>query len=274
MKGRLLNEPQVAALVRMLVDTPVIFDVSVIDMGMQTVEAVVAHRDRQCVKLSESLGPEHKPELVAQIEIMKNRLAATSPQLYVQSRMIFNLIWKSLQHSTLLYSQRLPSEIGSASWMFDAKGRDKLTDWEDWWRSMMAPILQSIGRRVPLIALTEGDYSFFDRSFQVETSPWFRDKFETDETHGTSLGLVFSDFEFESGINFGLEMVDVLTNAVRRALSGRFDESGWGEISKLIPRMRDKHRVQLCSFVQPNDSDLPYGAVIRKFDKYSKRLLI
>jgi hypothetical protein len=40
--------------------------------------------------------------------------------------------------------------------------------------------------------------------------------------------------EFSPATSYGLEIVDVLTNAVRRALKGRLGQEGWGGISRLM----------------------------------------
>ena len=164
-KGRLLKETHVAALVEMLVKTPVLFNVIAIDMGMQTPEGIIKHRDGQVRKLLLSVGPEHRPSMIAEVEQMASRLAGTSPQLYTQSVLIFELVRKVLQHSTLLHSQILPKELGAVSLIFDAKDKNKITNWEEWWKKMIAPFLQAIALRKPIIGLKEGDYSYFDRAF-------------------------------------------------------------------------------------------------------------
>ena len=274
-KGRLLNESQVAGVVDLLVRSPVLFNVIAIDMATQTTESVITHRDGQAGKLLLSVGPEHRPSMIAQMQELSRRLRGTPPQLYTQSVLIFELVLKAIQHSTLLYSQLLPGELAEFIWVFDAKDKRRLTNWEEWWKIMIVPMLQSIALRVPIIGLQEGDYSYFDRVFQIETSDWFNKATENKEQFGASLALILKKLAFESGVNYGLELVDILTNAIRRALSGNLGQAGWGSISKLIPKLRDRHRVHLVSFVEPQaNSNLPYAAVIRKLDRYSRPPLV
>ena len=150
-----------------------------------------------------------------------------------------------------------------------------MTDWEDWWKTMIAPIMQSMTVRTPFIGLSEGDYTYFDKVFKMETPDWFKEATGQTEPYCSNLGLILKEFKFPSGSNYGLEMVDVLTNATRRALSGNLREEGWRNISQLIPKMRDKHQVQMLSFTDEGAArSVPYAAVIRKLDRYSKRLLI
>ena len=251
----------------MLVKTPVLFNVVAIDMGMQTTADVTKHRDDQARKIIFPEGTECTPEMVASLEGFAHRLTSTSPQLYTQSVLIFELVMTVLQHAMILYSQILPKELGSISWTFDAKDKTKITDWEDWWKSMIAPCLQSMALGTPFIGLKEGDYFYFDRAFQIETAPWYNKISGNDAPYCTSIGAVLKDFAFESGINYGLEMIDILTNAIRRALSGHLGEAGWGSISKLIPKMRDPHRVNLFSFAEPKPTEVRYASVIRKLDR-------
>jgi hypothetical protein len=272
-KGRLLREPQVAGVVDMLIRTPVLFNVIAIDMDIQTTDAIMQHRDGQSRKLLLSVGPEHRPSLVAQMQQLSQRLSSTSRQLYTQSALIFELVLRVIQHSTIFYGQRLPAELGEFVWMFDAKDKQRLTNWEEWWRIMIAPMLQSVALRAPIIGLEEGDYSYFDHAFQISTSEWFNKATGNEEQFGANLGLILKSLTFEPGVNYGLEMVDILTNAVRRALSGNLGEAGWSNLSKLIPKLRDPNRVHFVSFVEPKAIPA-YASVIRKFDRYSRPLLV
>jgi hypothetical protein len=272
-KGRLLKEPHVAGLVEMLDKTPVLFNVVAIDMGMQTVEDIIKHRDEQARKILFPEGAEYSAAMAASLERLAHRLASTPPQLYTQSVLIFELVMKALQHAMILYSQILPKELGSISWTFDAKAKTKITDWEDWWKSMIAPVLQSRSLQTPVIGLKEGDYSYFDHAFQVETDSWFSNLSGNDAPYCTNIGLVLRDLTFESDVNYGLEMIDVLTNAIRRALNGHLEEAGWGSISKLIPKIREPHRVNIFSFAKPITTEVGYASVINKLDRYGRPLV-
>jgi hypothetical protein len=274
-KGRLLNEAQIAGLVEMLAMTPAIFNISAMDTGIQTPAAVERHRDDHAKKLLLSVGPEHRPSMIAEMKQISRRLSSTSLQLYIESQLIFEVVKKVLQHAMILYSQIIPQELGSFSWTFDSKEINKLTDWENWWKTMIAPIFQSMALREPMGRLAEGgDYTYFDRCFEMDTPEWFKKATGETESRCTNIGLILKEFKFDSGVNYGLEMVDVLTNATRRGLSGNLGEEGWRYISKLIPKMRDKHGVQMLSFTEEETTNVPYAGVINKLDRYSKRLLI
>lgn len=114
----------------MLADTPVIFEITAMDTGMETRAAVQKHRDRHADKLLLSVGPKHRPSMIAQMERLAHRLRETPLQLYIESQLIFEVVYKILQHEMILYSQILPQELGSFSWTFDPKDLNKLTDWK------------------------------------------------------------------------------------------------------------------------------------------------
>jgi hypothetical protein len=122
---------------------------------MHSLEAIIQHRDSQAERLTAHLGPEHHPELIADVKALAERLKNTPPQLYAESVLIYRTAWDALQYSTLLYSQIMPQELGSIRWTFDAKDSNRKTDWENLWHELIAPIAQSIGLKEPLIALRE-----------------------------------------------------------------------------------------------------------------------
>jgi hypothetical protein len=274
-KGRLLNEAQISGIVNMLIDTPVLFNVNAIDTGLELAAAVERHREDHAAKLLASVGPEHRPTMIAEMKTISQRLRDASVQLYIETELIFDVVIKILQHSMIFYSQTLPQELGAFSWMFDSKEANKLTDWENWWKTMIAPVFQSRALREHMGKVEGGDYTYFDRAFEMDTPEWFKKATGETEARCTDIGLILKEFKFDSGINYGLELVDVLTNAVRRALSGNLGEEGWHDISKLIPKFRDKHRVQMMCFSKPESATvIPYAEVIKKFDRYGRRLIL
>jgi hypothetical protein len=55
---------------------------------------------------------------------------------------------------------------------------------------------------------------------------------------------MLKEFKFDSGVNYGCEMVDVPTNATRRALSRNLGDDGWRYISKLKAYTQDERQAQ------------------------------
>src|SRR5262249_1966103 len=169
-KGRLLSERQVAAVVTLLCRHQVLFEVTAIDMALNAPNVIAAHQNEQVTRLTANLTPSHHPNLHDSMRALQTRLKHMSPQLYVQSFMTFALIGRVIQHSTFFYSQRIPTELAAFHWVIDAKDRLHITDWEDWWSHIVSSALQSMGLREPLLRLHGADYSYFQR-FQTRIPP-------------------------------------------------------------------------------------------------------
>jgi hypothetical protein len=79
------------------------------------------------------------------------------------------------------------------------------------------------------------DFSFFDR-FRGE--PPQRDR---DELQGIDVSLLLADLRFSSDAEPGLELVDIVVNATRRALIGSLAETGWRGIPGLMIHRKEPY---------------------------------
>ena len=65
-----------------------------------------------------------------------------------------------------------PPELGAFRWVIDGKDKRK-TAYEAAWELMAAGLLQTKGIKTPGIAVEEGDYTFFRRSFMnADAQTW------------------------------------------------------------------------------------------------------
>jgi hypothetical protein len=55
----------------------------------------------------------------------------------------------------------------------------------------------------------------------------FTGKIDGGPEEGTDTGLLLGDLRFSSAVEPGLELVDIIVNATRRALVGALGEAGW-----------------------------------------------
>lgn len=89
-------------------------------------------------------------------------------------------------------------------------------------------------------------------------------------------------FKFDqSHSNLGLQMVDILTNAIRRALDGRLSYNGWCDIGGVMaqPIRGEQHVIQMIELSEANMKTPivikpPYSQVIAHVDKLAKPLLL
>jgi hypothetical protein len=69
-------------------------------------------------------------------------------------------------------------------------------------------------------------------------------------------------------------MADILTNATRRALTGRLGPDGWKNIPRLMIHRPD-HYIQLIALMQtdPKQTKYPYMRVLEYFSHGGKKML-
>jgi hypothetical protein len=232
-KGRLMDETSIARVVDLARRTGLIFEITVLDMAQSSADNMQAHRLAQCEGLTKNLTAAHKPQLVAGIWDLRQRLEQLPLQLYAQSIAMFDLVWRTFKHASAYYSQREPKALASFRWVVDAKDPSGNTAYEDWWSEVVRPFLQTISIRDPFPELEGGDYSHFVGK-PMAVPKHLAGQFPDDrEYQAFSMNSAFG-IEFSPATSCGLEIVDVLTNAVRRALKGRLDQEGWGDISRLM----------------------------------------
>jgi hypothetical protein len=193
-----------------------------------------------------------------------------APQLYVQSVLTFELVAIVLRHATLYYAQRMPRELEFFRWVIDAKDARQVTPWEEWWSLVVMPMLQSKFLSKPMWHLTEGaDYSHFDRKFSTELDEFHKSLNpgrQSDE--GTDIKKIITDsFRFSPQAEPGLELVDILTNAVRRGMMGNLERGGWKDIPSLMLHRKD-HYIHLLTLGMEEDAAcrvFPYAPMLQRF---------
>jgi hypothetical protein len=225
-KGRLLKEKEVDRIVTLLARNEVVFEVTALDFGLHKEAAA---RDYQ-KKLGEGMlarVPFFREDVRPQVQAATEYINKAPPNLFLQALTTFNVLHRVIDRVPSFYAQRMPYELSSFSWVVDGKDPAKVTKWEEWWAQYAQGALATMsksrgGRRLP--AEFHVDYSFF-RKFGEE---------DTDGESGTSLKLLLKDINFCSDIQPGLEFVDVLSNAVRRALTNKLQKEGWQNIHRLM----------------------------------------
>ena len=172
----------------------------------------------------------------------------------VQGMLTFEFIFDVLEYGTMYYATRRPTELGKFNWVIDAKGNmEKPNEWEDWWSKFIFPVLQTRSFTRPFRQLPDGigDYSHLKR-FETEADPFLRKMsgWKEGDPEPLALGLVMKEsFTFSSEATPGLELVDIVTNATRRALRGNLQQKGWGENTAINGSSR-KTRIHCTVFAR------------------------
>lgn len=279
-KGNRLNESQIAEIVGFLRGYDIIFEVTVIDMALHTDEITSAHKVRQIELLSEDNPIETLSEFVAaRIRRMQGQLSNLSNQLYVQYVCMLQLLSNVFDKSTLYYVQRLPSELAKFKWYVDAKNT-KMTSYEELLMDSIGPALQSISIEIKFTQLKNADYSYFEKYLKTSPSPpkHLRKAFgdvspfeyvDITDIFRKNLSYVQSDK------NVGIQLVDILTTSIRRAMNNTLRIEGWGNIGALmVQSAKPRKSIQLVHLSKGGTTRVPYFHVVEITNRMSKRMII
>ena len=261
-KGRLLDEGQVAGVVELLRKNECIFETIAIEMSRETIEEVTAHRNGAAEALTANLTDKHHINLVKSVWDLRKKLEDMSLPLYVQYTLASQLLAQVVREIPSYWAQRQMNEILDYHWVVDGKGMAGETGTEKWWSSVKMGVLQSVLARKPMILLKGLDYSAFEQKFKVPM-PSFLKKSILPHDEGFNLNLLFGEsFRFSSSSEYGLELVDVVTNATRRALKGHLKFKGWQGIPSLMIRRRSESLTMVCLSKSANVKGLSYRSII------------
>jgi hypothetical protein len=244
-KGRLLNEGQVDKVVMMLVRNEALFEITALDLGLHSENAAREYQK----KLGEQMlakVPKFREDVQAEVKGASEYILKSPLNLFLQALTTFDVLHHVIGRATTFFAQRKPYELGSFSWIVDGKEPAKVTRWEEWWAHYAQGAVATMSQRRPPLMLSEGfhsDYSSYDK-FSSED-----DKGEK----GTSLKLLLKDLQFCSDTQYGLEFVDIVTNAVRRSLTGNLQKEGWQNIHRLMIHDNDGPYISFVLYQEGGD---------------------
>jgi hypothetical protein len=259
-KGKSLSEKEVANVVDLLMEHSALFEAAGIELGAHTEAGLNDFQAKQAERMTASLTDEHKETLKAQVHEARKRFEGFKYPLMVQSMLTFELISRIIEQSTMYFSTRRPEELGNFTWVIDAKGNlGAPNEWEEWWSQVIMPFLQTRWFRRPFGQIPIGDYSHMER-FEIDADEWTKDMAQWKEGDLRPIDLkavLKEDFTFTAGPTPGLEMVDIVTNATRRALVNNLQKSGWLRIPELMIA-KGKQYISMHAFQDDPVPNRPY----------------
>ena len=255
-KGRLLNEEQIDEVATLLGRNEAVFEVTAVDLGLQTEDEVKAYKKRHGEEMLARV-PKFAEAVRAEVQEASQEILNTSVPLYLQALTTFEVIHRLIGHMTMFYSQRRPKELREIKWIVDGKDPTKVTRWENWWAHYAQGALSTMSRRRPSPRLHFGDYSHYEKSYCTKGD---------DGAEGTDLKLLLKDIRFLTHSEAGLEFVDILTNAIRRALTGNLQQKGWQNIHNVMIHRNEDAYIQFVLFGADNDvvRDAKYANVVNQ----------
>lgn len=272
-KGSKLSETQVAQTVALLFRFDCLFEVVAIDLGRHDEDEVRLHRDGQARLLTANITDAHSVYIRQHVNDLQSRLCTMALQNYVQSVAALKLLHGVLGHAMLYYVQRRPRELGNFSWIIDGKDSDnRLTPWEKWWSSIMLPLLQSQSMDEPGTHLEGADYRHFAKYESAGWPEYLPAVEQVEDPRHINIKKIFEDLRFSSDPKPGLEMVDVLTNGVRRALIGHLQPQGWRPIRTLMVH-RDQHYIDMICFGEDPGLPATYHDTLMAFTRTGRHMI-
>lgn len=277
-KGRELDEKQVRQVIEMLVACRAKFHACVTDMALTTKELLDIRKKVQAEHLLANITDQHHPNLVRQLRDLGERLREMPDQLFVQLCVMTQLINAHLHDAMIFFANDAPEELISFRWVVDRKN-DKETSYEATWRTLLTPFIH--GRQFSdhfedkIFFLKGGNYEYCARFFQrldqwpdhlPEQKPGLREK---TGIHVVDIRPILQEsFSLrDSHSCLGLQLADVVTNALRRALIGNLQPEGWSDMGRLMIRWEGQC-VKVVHFGDGHQKPAPLD------DEYAARVIM
>jgi hypothetical protein len=259
-KGRLLNEWQINEVVTLLARNEVLFESTAIDLGLHTEQAVLEYKKQHGEEILAKVA-NFREDVRPEVEKASRQILDTSVPLYLQALTTFEVLHRLIGYMTMYFCQRRPAELGTFAWIVDGKDAVSVTKWEIWWSHYAQGALATMSKSRPTPMLPIGDYSFYERF--------------SDGEKGTDAKLLLKDIRFSAKPEEGLEFVDILSNAIRRTLTGKLQKDGWKNIHRLMVH-RNEPYIQFMLLREGEDvvRHTTYGKVVKEgFSSQGKSML-
>ncbi len=292
-KGSTLDELRIAEVVSLLKTYDAVLKVCAIDLGIHSERQITEFKRTQAHRITEGLGPSHQSSLIREMNELKSALLSLPNQLFVQSFATILLIDDLLQDITLYHSQRLPVELGEFHWVVDAKDKN-ITPFEKTWSTLILPVMQTMSRRKSFTRIFEGDYSSFEKFIVNENNAseemkeyieWFKKTLIAEKSDvrfsGIDIKAILKDIQFENSEgNIGIQLVDIVSNAVCRSLNGKLQKPGWDKLGSLMIRKSTETLRMIWLSTDPNLSgkqisgEAPYRFTLEGIENTAKPMFL
>jgi hypothetical protein len=205
-------------------------------------------------------------------------------QLYTQFFTLTELVNSILRSAMLYYCHVAPKTLGAFSWTIDAKDNQK-TEYEDIWSILAMGFLQTVFLNNPIKVLDTGDFASMEKYMSKTTEiPNHLKKYAKKDINRSfkfNLKKILTEdlYFIDSKMSTGLQIIDILVNAVRRAFNRNLQISGWGEIGNLmLKKFHGEHSIKMIMLkpgtkIEIWTSVLPYFDVLKEIDNRSISVL-
>ncbi len=232
----------------------IILDAVAIDLGVHESQTVFQHKQDTAANIEKNIPIMNHQSMKDQLQGFGRTLRAISLPAYVQAMITTELIDNTLRTNFRWIPLTDPPDLASFSWIMDGKSSVP-TKTEKLWSVLLLPWLEARSLSDPLITITEGDYSHLAPGLfrvQPEAPAHLVSHISAPASPFQAIDIkaVFADRQFINSADcIGLQMADVATSAVRRAMTGTLKRSGWKRLGSLFVRPVSNDR-EVISLVQ------------------------
>lgn len=244
LKGSTLSEQQTSQVIELLFQAGCVFFVCATEMSLNSESMIADFQRVQAEYVTDSITDAHHRFVRRKAFKIRGSLEGMATPLFLQSMLLTDLVRKVIDQASVHFAMQNPSELGAFRWFVDAKDKTK-TAYEVTWELMAASLIQTKGIEKPGVAVLEGDYSYFERSFMISANQWPAYLPNPRAARPAERGMMFNlgkvlydSLSFPDSKNCcGLQLADILSSTFRRALMGRLQPSGYEHLGDLMRKL-------------------------------------
>lgn len=259
-KGSKLNERQTAEVMNLLAAHAAIAEYQAIDMTLHPNDVIDEFKERQAAALIANLTPVHADVIARRLKEDGDAIRSLSNPLFVQAFLTIELILELLDVSINYFAQRRPEELGRFAWTIDRKDRT-VTQMEQLWSTLVLPFGEPRSALRPYAKVESFDYSHFAK-YEIDEDTadekmrrhlqWMRENLPSSKPLPPKLRCLDAKriwteercFE-DSQNNLGLQLADIASMTLCRALNGNLQQPGWEPMAGLLIRKKTAPFLQI-----------------------------
>jgi hypothetical protein len=259
-KGSKLDEIQTAEVMNLLAAHEAIAEYRAIDMTLHPNDVIDEFKERQAAALTANLTPAHAQAVARRLKEDGDAIRSLSNPLFVQAFLTIELILELLDVSINYFAQRRPEELGRFAWTIDRKDRT-VTQMEQLWSTLILPFGVPRSALRPYAKVEGFDYSHFAK-YEIDEDTadekmrrhlqWMRENLPSSNPLPPKLRCLDAKriwteercFE-DSQNNLGLQLADIASTTLCRALNGNLQQSGWEPMARLLIRKKTAPFLQI-----------------------------
>ena len=199
------------------------------DSSFNSNELVIAHKEGQVKNILSSVPQMKYEEGKEALKYLASQINSVSPQLYIQLTCQVQLMSSVVDRAINYYVQRIPNTLGSFKWRIDNKDPNQRTDFEDAFVKFSPALLQTFSLKKPRVMFSWCDYSPMKNfiyqvgeipDYLIAKFPYLKNEMGLDIQK-----IIREDIKFDSKLDEGVQIADLLASGLRRLLRGEFKDN-------------------------------------------------